>query len=788
MKVVTSYNNFARGKIDHDALGRFDLPIYTSGSDIFRNFESNYKGNAIFRAGFEYMLGFQDCAFVEFRFSNNQNYIIVMYATKMRFLSYDSAGNFGWVLDGSSNILEVTTPYTLDQCKYIAQGKPAQNADVMVFTHTAHPPKDLRRISANSFTFVDHVFVGLGSPFAAKNATISGATQANPCVITANAHGFRSGDAVTISGVAGMTQLNGNTYTIDVLTVNTFSLRGINSTGFTAYTSGGTAARAADFPDCALFYRSRLYFSTTPRRLTTIWGSASAQYDTYDLPATTTATSPLQFTVADITQRIEWLFGGDNSMIAGTGEAIVAINGGNVGDNITASTIEATITSADGCNHAYPLRKDGLVFYVGVNDRNVYFFKYDLLTESFVAQDANLVSFDITAGGFDKLRYKRDRNDLVYFRKKEATQVKFQPDPQKGYCSLNFKERENIVGWHEHVSDASFEDIAIITNNEGQPQLFALRRKPANIFSIERQAQPIEFAKRADFFSGADKREEDDEAYTRYVAEQLRDCIHVDSALYYSDRRDDAVFYKGNTAVGSSGNVIAAPASAASFSAGDVGRSVVVRTATGYESGRFEITGFNSSTDVSVTVLQSPKGLGTITIPSGPNAGTWPTWADWYLTFRTISGVPYDGTVAAVTDGGYRADFQVTGGAIDFGSQISSVVIGSKYEGIIKSFSLGFTVQGANTQTTLKSINRVGIRTVSSAGGKVGSTRYHLEPVQELTGNEINYLPPIPIDGTKYIVYTDESEFDKYFYIVQDQPLPFVVAAAMVEAEYAVRP
>lgn len=76
-------------------------------------------------------------------------------------------------------------------------------------------------------------------------ATITAATQANPCSITATAHGFATGDSVTITGVVGMTELNGNTYTITVVDANTFTLDSTDSTGFTAYTSGGTATRTA---------------------------------------------------------------------------------------------------------------------------------------------------------------------------------------------------------------------------------------------------------------------------------------------------------------------------------------------------------------------------------------------------------------------------------------------------------------------------------------------------------------------------------------------------------------
>ena len=72
---------------------------------------------------------------------------------------------------------------------------------------------------------------------------ITGVTQANPAVVTITGHGYTTGDAVEIEDVVGMTELNGKRYTITVLTANTFELDGIDSTGFTAYSSGGTAAR-----------------------------------------------------------------------------------------------------------------------------------------------------------------------------------------------------------------------------------------------------------------------------------------------------------------------------------------------------------------------------------------------------------------------------------------------------------------------------------------------------------------------------------------------------------------
>jgi len=72
-------------------------------------------------------------------------------------------------------------------------------------------------------------------------ASISGITQANPCVITTSAaHGITIGSKVALSGIGGMTQLNGVTTYVTATTSTTITLGGINSTSYTAYTSGGT--------------------------------------------------------------------------------------------------------------------------------------------------------------------------------------------------------------------------------------------------------------------------------------------------------------------------------------------------------------------------------------------------------------------------------------------------------------------------------------------------------------------------------------------------------------------
>jgi hypothetical protein len=117
------------------------------------------------------------------------------------------------------------------------------------------------QVSANSINYTSSnnrmSMIGallLAPPVAAKTQTITNITQAVPGVVTYTGTDPSNGDFVMINNVVGMTQLN--IQLAVVASVNTgaktFELHTIygstyDTSGFTAYTSGGTAAQGAQF-------------------------------------------------------------------------------------------------------------------------------------------------------------------------------------------------------------------------------------------------------------------------------------------------------------------------------------------------------------------------------------------------------------------------------------------------------------------------------------------------------------------------------------------------------------
>lgn len=198
---------------------------------------------------------------------SGDGYSVVLddYVNGSAFTAYTTGGTV-------ARVFTLTTPYLqadLDNLKY------TQSADIMTLTHRDYQTRDLARTGHTSWTLTALTFapqttapsnVAVGSTAGSEEGTtrykvtafdgatgeeslpgltgvtgtITGITQANPAVITDASHGLASGDEIEISGVVGMTELNGRRFVINVLTSSTFELVGEDSSSHTAYTSGGT--------------------------------------------------------------------------------------------------------------------------------------------------------------------------------------------------------------------------------------------------------------------------------------------------------------------------------------------------------------------------------------------------------------------------------------------------------------------------------------------------------------------------------------------------------------------
>ena len=139
-------------------------------------------------------------------------------------------------------------------------------------------------------TYIDGVRGAIKAP------AITGATKAKPVVITSAGHGLSNGDLVKISGVTGMTELNGNTYKVAGKTTNTFNLQttggsNVDGKNYKAYVSGGKA-------DCFKYgckYYTFTAYNNSSQTFTAASECVTERIGTYKYAETAPSTAPIGF-------------------------------------------------------------------------------------------------------------------------------------------------------------------------------------------------------------------------------------------------------------------------------------------------------------------------------------------------------------------------------------------------------------------------------------------------------------------------------------------------------------
>jgi hypothetical protein len=98
--------------------------------------------------------------------------------------------------------------------------------------------------------FGDHYvrFFFNGAPVLETSLAITGATRANPCILTIPGNTYAIGDWIFVTGVVGMTQLNGRYFKVtnaagSAVTIANLQGVPVDSTLYNVYASGGTASR-----------------------------------------------------------------------------------------------------------------------------------------------------------------------------------------------------------------------------------------------------------------------------------------------------------------------------------------------------------------------------------------------------------------------------------------------------------------------------------------------------------------------------------------------------------------
>lgn len=686
-----------------------------------------------------------------------------------------------------ARVYEITTIYEEVDIEGLSF---AQNADTMYIAHKNYPPGKLTRAGHASWT-LNNAYSRTSDPFVGPTDAMSAATQANPGVLTTTApHGLAVGDVIAITGVVGMTQLNGNYYLVGTVpTTTTLTLKSlagvaVDTTSFTAYSSGGTITQSNKFPRAVTFTDTgRLMFGGTIANPETIWASKSptsagvVAYD--DFTVGTGATDAVTFTLAPVHGRvdaIQWLANTAKAVVVGTFGSIRRVYGATEQEPLSPTSVTAKSANALGCAYTLPISNGDSLFYIQRGNAILRSLGFDIQSDGYTTTDRNLVADHLSLSGLKQMIEVQGLPDIIWVTRNDGRLL-----------GLTYKEKEDISGWHRHYLGGRHTN----SNNVSVPfgkviwaarmprpsavdQLWLIVERVINgntVRSVEYVADPPSYPNIADFYTGEDNETTDKTKFENAMFEINKDSIHLDMSVTFDGSADGSASSltltpgAGATTAGTTG--VTFTASGAIFTSAMVGRQLWKKyDENGDGGGRAEITGYTSSTVVTCTILSAFDSVSAIA------AGKW------FKTASTISGCDHlEGqTIYPVADGGVHPAVTVTSGAFTLNYEASKVHAGLKYVGVLKTLNLDSGGVSGSAASKPRNIIRTALRLFNTLGIQIGTSLYRLSQVVFRTTAQISGRCPPPFSGIMDANHYDAWAQDgKEVVIVQDNPVPCTV-------------
>ena len=369
--------------------------------------------------------------------------------------------------------------------------------------------------------------------------TITAITQASPGVVTSAAHGLSNGDEVFVTGVVGMTELNGRNYIVANVTTDTFTLEDlfgndIDTTGFGAYVSGGTAEKiyeiASPYAEADLFQLNYVQSADTMfivhpsydiRTLTrtgnAAWTFATATISGTPSPALSGANNRpsvvtffeqrlvfantnnnpqtlffskngdyLNFAVgtADDDALIYTIASNDVNAIRYMSSTRVLTVGTTGGEYVVTATSDGPVTptttvirkySNYGTAPTQPVQVADVTLFLQRGGRKVREFRYigDVNASAYQAPDMTILAEHITQGGIVQFAYQQEPDSVIWCVRTDGTLL-----------GMTYRREEEVVAWHKHVIGGEFnggnavvESIATLPTDTGEDELYMIVKR-----------------------------------------------------------------------------------------------------------------------------------------------------------------------------------------------------------------------------------------------------------------------------------------------------------------------
>ena len=620
-------------------------------------------------------------------------------------------------------------------------------------------------------------------PFELESSkAISAITQASPGVLTTATHGYSTGDVVYIQSIVGMTELNNLYFKVVVISSTTFSLKdmdgtAIDTTSYTAWSSGGTVKRAHNYPGCVTYVQQRLGLGSTKNNPEGLWFSRTGRYKNFtnSYPSQDDDAITARITGRQVNTIRHMVDAGKPVIITRAGEHALL---GDAGGTLTPAEINPRQFTYNGGSTVLPAVVDGDVLYIHENNKTVTAMAYNLDVDGYRGSELSIFSGHLTEKTeIVDSAYQKNPNSIFWMVRDDGILL-----------GVTYVRDQAIVGWHRHdfdleegVLDGStyagggtayrgVERVCVVPE-DGEDTLYLVVKRTVNGY-VKRYIERMKSRNYAGKTVSANFKSD------------IKDAPFLDCAGVYDGRNANSTL----TMTLSGGTnwtydeTLTLTASSSYFVSTDVDKQIHIEGADGTII-RFTIKAYTSGTVVT--------GRANKTVPAAMRATAFTKWGKavntvtgiWHLNGESIA-VFGDGFVVANPNNPNMDGETVTTGTITLSGYYTVIRAGIPYYTDIETLDID-TANGESIIDKKKIVSSVTVMTEDSRGiwaGPKPPTDDDEDPIEGLTeaklpDNDVLDGPQTALTGSVKINTQGEWNSNGRVFLRQIDPVPLKVLA-----------
>lgn len=217
----------------------------------------------------------------------------------------------------------------------------------------------------------------------------------------------------------------------------------------TTFWAEGAWSDVRGYPRALTVHEQRLLFGGTSFQPATWWGSVIDDYENFLYG--TDDDSAYMLTLAGLQlNMIQWMVS-VTALLIGTSGGEWAVSGDTQGNIITATRVDAKQQSSFGSEYVGAFEQQGQVLFVQRKGLRLREVTYSIDNAQYNANDLTAFAAHLTTSGIVMIAFQRDPTPTVWLVTNDGQLL-----------GLTYDREQNVIGWHRHDTDGTFEAVACI--------------------------------------------------------------------------------------------------------------------------------------------------------------------------------------------------------------------------------------------------------------------------------------------------------------------------------------